>query len=707
MEIINILNGIKNLEMVIPEFQREFVWSIEQSKQLMVSLFKDYPTGSLLFWETNEPPEIKNNAVKTEKVGWTKVILDGQQRLTTLYLLIKGEIPPYYNINDILADPRHLYINLENGDFLYYMKTKMEGNPIWKKVTDCYKTDVIDPYDIIDELKEKEIVFDERETAKIINKNLTRLRNIEKKDYSILYVPSTAKIDEAINIFDRANSMGTKLTDAELMLTHVTGKWSEARRVVKKKIEQLTKHGFDFKIDFFTRCILVSLTNSALYKSVNHELYSKEDYEEAWNRVNKSIDFLIPILKQDAYFAGTSDMMTTNVLVPIIAHLINNNIRFLSNNKNGFLYWMFNALNWSRYSGQTDQRLDKDVQIAINSKTPIKDLINQIIDQRGRIEVTPDDLQGKDAGHPLYRMLYTITKHIKAIDWANGGPITGTIGEYYSIQSHHIFPQSVLYKNGYNSQNHLHKKIVNEIANRAFITRDTNYEILAELPEIYLEDIEKIYPGAIKKQFIPMEKNLWKLENYENFLRKRREIIAREINEFLEILRSSSKEEKEIENWDDVIKKGENDYVEFKSSLAYCLKEKRSMDYVKHNIAKSINAFLNSEGGKLFIGISDDGSILGLTNDYSIISKENNKDGFLCVLDNIVRDYLGKEYMQYLEKKFIEIDGKEIFLIEVTPSSKAVYLNDKGKEQFYIRGSASSQPLSMKESHDYIIMHWQ
>lgn len=707
MEIINVLNGISNLEMVMPEFQREFVWTKEQSKQLMVSLFKNYPTGSLLFWETNEPPEIKKNAVKREKVGWTKVILDGQQRLTTLYLLIKGEIPPYYTEDDILNDPRNLFFNLETGDFLYYMKTKMAGNPLWQKVIDCYITDKIDPFDIVEQLTEQGIEFDYKSMAKIINKNLTNLRSIEKKDYPILTVPSTAKIDEAINIFDRVNSLGTKLTDAELMLTHVTGKWPQARRTVKQKIKQLTKYGFNFNIDFFTRCIVVSLTNSALYKSIDHKLYTQEDYKNAWEQVNKSIDFLIPILKQNAYIGGTADLMTTNALVPIIAHLIANNCKFLSDNKNGFLYWMFHALNWSRYSGQTDQRLDKDVQIAINSQTPINDLVDQIIDQRGRIKVTPDDLQGKDAGHPLYRMLYIITKHNKAIDWANGGAISDTIGDYYNIQSHHIFPQSVLYKNGYNSENHMHKKIVNEIANRAFITRDANFEISSKLPENYLPEISNLYSRALEKQFIPMDKDLWKLENFEIFLKERRTIIADGINTFLDFLKEHSEEEKEdVINWLEIIRKGENDYVEFKSTLVYCLREQKPMKYIRLMIAKSITAFLNSEGGKLFVGVSDDGNIMGLSNDLKIMGKTNPKDDFLLRFDNIIRDFFGKEYLHYLSPKFISIDDKEIFVVEVSPSSKPVYLNNNGKEEFYIRGSASSQPLSMKEAHDYIAIHW-
>lgn len=105
-KISKLLDSVKELEIVIPEFQREYVWSLEQAKELMASLFQEYPTGSILVWETNNPPEIKNNTVSRERMGWIKVLLDGQQRLTTLYLLIKGEIPPYYKESDISHDPR-------------------------------------------------------------------------------------------------------------------------------------------------------------------------------------------------------------------------------------------------------------------------------------------------------------------------------------------------------------------------------------------------------------------------------------------------------------------------------------------------------------------------------------------------------------------------------------------------------------------------
>src|SRR5262249_44453853 len=137
--IIQHLDAIEHRELVLPEFQREYVWDLEQAKQLMVSLYRSYPTGSLLFWETASPPDIKNNALPTSFVGRVRVLLDGQQRLTTLYLLLKGEIPPYYTKEDILNDPRDLYFHLQKREFEYYGPVKMGKDPFWIKVTDFFQ----------------------------------------------------------------------------------------------------------------------------------------------------------------------------------------------------------------------------------------------------------------------------------------------------------------------------------------------------------------------------------------------------------------------------------------------------------------------------------------------------------------------------------------------------------------------------------------
>lgn len=708
------LDGVESLEMVMPEFQREYVWHLEDAKQLINSMYKGYPTGCLLFWETEDPPEIKNKAIDTSRLGLTKVILDGQQRLTTLFMLIKGEIPPYYTKDDFNNnDPRHLYFNVLTEEFQFERKSIMENNPLWNKVIDCFDEEKVDSFDIAEKYSDHNEEVDFKTINKAVTKNLTKLRAIPKIDYPILTVPKTASIDEAIDVFDKVNSKGTKLTDAELVLTHVTGRWPHARRVMKKKMGDYKKIGFELSLDLLTRMMVVTLTKSALFKKnskLKFEKFTQQDYKDAWFKVSKALDYLIPILQQDGLISSTNDLNTNNVLVPIIAYLVKHDNKFVGNLKYKFLYWMFLALIWQRYSGQTDQRLDKDVYI-INSQTNFIDgLINEIQDQRGRLKVKAADLEGRGSGHALYKMLYVITKYNKAIDWSNGGAIYGTIGDYYSIQSHHIFPQAYLYKNGYDSHNHMDVKKVNEIANRAFITRDTNYSINDSNPGLYLPKVEETYPEALKKQFIPEEPNLWTASNYEDFLEKRRKTIANEINSFLDDLNNHSADKTEVQKdpsdyWVNVISEGENNFTEFKSSLRYCLREKKPMPYIEHSIVKTINAFLNSEGGTLLIGVEDDGNVLGLESDIKTFGSKG-KDGLLLHFDNLVVNSLGKEQRSDIDFRIERLNGKEIGVVIVNASNKPIFLSKNGKKEFYVRHAASSQSYDMMEAHEYINKHW-
>lgn len=703
-KISKLLEAINDRVLVVPEFQREYVWSLDQAKELMVSLFQDYPTGSILVWETTTPPEIKNDAVEKKRAGWIKVLLDGQQRLTTLYIFIKGTIPPYYKESDITHDPRHLYFNLETAEFGYYQKQKMEGNPLWKSVVSCF-SDKFNPFTLVEDLHienpENKLAIGGK-----ITENLGRLKAIVDIDYYEQSVPQGLDIDKAIDIFDRVNSMGTKLTDAELVLTHIAGKWPQIRKVMKEKIEDYEKVGFFFDLDLFTRFFVVILTDSALFEKMTEEVYQKtpeKTYRDVWERLVKILNYLIPILKQTAYISGSKDMSTNSVLVPLIAYLSKNGCSFGNGLKNQFLYWMFLALIWGRYSGQTDQRLDKDVYLAINSPQPVSDLIKEIEDQRGRIEVKPADLEGRGAGHPLHRMLYIIAKYNKAIDWANGGSLQDTMGDYFSVQSHHIFPQAFLYKNGYDSENHLDKQKVNEIANRAFITRDANFEVLDDNPVEYLEKVKEKYPEALKQQMIPMDESLWRVDKYNEFLAVRRNLIADSINLFLENLKG--REVEESINYEDDIKGGENDYVEFKSSLRWDYDHGNVNKLMEYIIAKTISAFMNSEGGKLFIGIDDGGNAIGIEKDCLTL-KNKNKDGFLLQLTQVINQYLGKEFNQFVSIKIIEINGKNVCVADVANSAMPVFLKSAEKEEFYIRASASSQPMSIREANEYIKTHW-
>ncbi|MBA7522020.1 Lon protease [subsurface metagenome] len=162
----------------------------------------------------------------------------------------------------------------------------------------------------------------------------------------------------------------------------------------------------------------------------------------------------------------------------------------------------------------------------------------------------------------------------------------------------------------------------------------------------------------------------------------------------------------EIE-WKRIISEGENKFIEFKSSLRYDYYQNKVNKELEFVIAKTISAFLNSEGGKLLIGIKDDGSILGIENDLNIFNKnKQNVDNFLLKLGQIINNYLGKQFSNYIFPKIITLEDKTICIVEINKSEDPVFIKKGNQEQFYIRGTAGSEPMSISETLDYIKLHW-
>lgn len=161
----------------------------------------------------------------------------------------------------------------------------------------------------------------------------------------------------------------------------------------------------------------------------------------------------------------------------------------------------------------------------------------------------------------------------------------------------------------------------------------------------------------------------------------------------------------EAHDWDIIIKKGESDTIEFKSSLRYDYRQECTNKKLELVIAKTVSAFLNSAGGILFIGVDDDGNTLGLDNDYNSLQKKNS-DGFILALTNVINTSLGKKCHHFLNTHIVSLNNRDICIVTVEKSDVPVFFGKGDKEEFYIRAAASSQPLGLRETHEYIETHW-
>jgi len=700
MKISELIDGIYKLDVVLPEFQREYVWSKDQAKQLMVSLTQDYPVGSLLFWKTDNPPDLKNLEHLPEKLGLLHVTLDGQQRLTTLYMLITGEIPPYYTERDIQTDPRTLYFNLDTGEYKYYQASLMRGSVLWRPVVECFTNPEINVFQIA-----QQQASDESEAFKLAQRymgHLTKLRQVKDIDLPVQTVPSHASVDDAIDIFDRVNSQGTKLTDAELALTHVTGKWPQARKVMKGKLEELTKLMFKFDLTFMVRGLTGVTTRRALFEMIHDR--RRDELEAGWRHLSKILDYLAAILPHKAHIHSTDDLNTTNVLVPLIVYLAEHQGRFPNEQAlNNALHWLYAAHTWSRYTSQTDQRLEQDVSLIVREESPWDTLRDQIIDQRGRIEVKASDLEGRGIQHPLFRMAYILCKARGAVDWFNGLPLGVTHSPAYAIHNHHIFPVSLLYGRGFQEDSHLHRKLVNEIANRCFLTAETNLSLTNRAPEQYLPEVEEKYPGALVRQFVPMDPDLWRFDRYGDFLAARRELMACKLNEFMAALITEPEivHERPIR---ELIAFGESATLEFKSTLQWDMVKNEANKALRTSVLKTIAGFLNSAGGTLVIGVEDNGHTCGLRSDLRLT--HDSTDRFQQLLVSLVKESIGVGHAVLMRIRFESADGEMLCVVDVDRAPEPAFLSADGGRQFYVRVGNTTHMLDAEEAVSYVLSNW-
>lgn len=719
MKINQIIDKINENHLFVPAFQREYVWKKQDAKNLVDSLINDYPTGTMLTWETTSPPELKGDYVYESSKGAVKLILDGQQRITTLYMLMTGEIPPYYSPKEILHDIRGLYVNVETLSLEYYRKTTMENDPAWVDITEIFKGNVR-TRDIIDNLEERnEGERLPREKENQIDDNIEAIKRIREREFLEQVIPVKATIKEAIDIFYIVNSSGVNLTDAELALAQISGYWPTAREEFKAKLDQLKAKGWVLNLDFIVYALLATVHRMGSKMEKLHTADNKDKIQEAWQKLDTTVlDYTFNLMQSQAYIDHTDEINSVYALIPIITYVyLKPNHKLGEEEIRKVVKWFYYSQIRTRYTSQLPQKLDKDLKIVGNSESPFDELL-KIIEEERPLEIKPSEFVGRDIRHPLFSLMRWYFKSQGAVCLGTGLQLRRNMGKKYELERDHIFAYSVLRDSEYYDMNdRFDYALAQEITNRAILTSTENRGKSAQFADVYLSHVKEHFPNALKLQCIPQDENLWKIENYKEFLQARRELLAEKLNYFLNNISITNDNIKTEIDLEEIIESGENSFLEFKSTMRWDVREGKPNKDREKDILKSIAAFNNSQGGKLLIGVEekegDIKEIRGLEDDYNTL-REANKDFFELHLRNIISSAYGKDFsVTGITVNFPFVQETEICEVDVKAGNKPLYLevankNGQKEKKIFVRNGNQSDPIDdIEQATDYIKMRFE
>lgn len=518
-KISTILDKIDNGSIALPVFQRGYVWSRKQVSELFTSLYKNYPVGSLLIWETSSP-EVQTRGGMPSPATPRHILLDGQQRMTSLYGVIRGREPAFFDGNAHAF--QNLRFHLESEAFEFYQPVKMQNDPLWIDVTRFYLkgTDGVEP--IIESLQAMEI-----DTGKYWGR-LLNLLNIKERDLHVESVTGEDKtIEEVVNIFDRVNSGGTKLTQGDLALAKICSEWHEARDIMQSKLLKWENQGYHFGLDWLLRITNVMITGRGRF--VHMHKVATAEVQDGLLRAEKHVDTALNLISHRLGL-DHNQVLFAKLAFPVIAYLINAQEDILSpKQRDKLLYWYAQAGMWGRYSGSPESTIESDLlvlQETPDTEDPIDRLLTELRRWRGSLHVEALNFHGATRGNRFYSVLYMLTRMGQARDLYDGLPLR----KGSQLELHHIFPKHQLHKAGHD------RKARNALANFCFLARETNYKIRRRKPAEYLAEIADKYPGVLESQWIPTDQNLWKVDNYDYFLNARKQLLAEAANELLNSL---------------------------------------------------------------------------------------------------------------------------------------------------------------------------
>jgi hypothetical protein len=723
-------------EIGLPYIQRPFVWKNAKVRDLFDSMYKGYPVGYLLFWQSALADASRTIGIDNKQKPPRLVIVDGQQRLTSLYAVIKN-IPVLREDFEsehiqIAFNPLEEKFEVADAAICRDKSFIPDISVLWS--ADAKITRIIRDY--LENLRTGREINEAEELA--IEDRILKLQGLLGFPFTALEVAPDIDEEAVSDVFVRINSKGTPLNQADFILTLMSVFWDEGRAAlegfcresrkpskgnaspfnhfIEPSPDQLLRVGVGLA---FKRARLKYVYSILRGKDLETEKFSDERREQQFELLKDAQQRVLNLqywhdfmncIRQAGFRSGKMISSQNNLLFSYMLYLIGRT-EYKVNEfdlRRVIARWFFMSAVTGRFTGSPESAMEFDLARLrdVGTADGFVKTLSQICD----ITLTndfwavslPNDLATSSPRSPsLFAYLASLVlldaralfSKIKVADLLDPSMQANRA----AVERHHLFPKGFLSKQGISAT-----RETNQIANYALVEWGDNTGISDQAPENYLPDMKARFNLA---ELEPMYRlhalsPNWEHLDYREFLEKRRELMAKVIAEGYKTLMTGEIEEDLATTEFDlskVVMNGESEAVEFKCALRTNLHTGNKDPRIELSVLRTLAGFLNTNGGTLIVGVSDDGSPVGIHAD-----EFENEDKMGLHLVNIVKTRMGIKAMTSLHVHFDDYDDCRVMIVKCRKSPTPVFVKDGDTERFYIRTGPSTTELSPSQTQEYI-----
>jgi uncharacterized protein with ParB-like and HNH nuclease domain len=549
-KIVNFLNNPdEDGGFWLPNIQRPFVWSEEQTCRLFDSILREYPISTLLVWKTkskirrrkfidNFRPEHRHRLSDfyvPEDDKRKCLVLDGQQRLQSLFIGLKGSY-----------EGRELFLDILSGEIaapddvkynFAFLDAKETSFP-WIKFKDLVFSDQ-DPLSAAETLIEdagRELTTEER---KKLSRHVGIVFRAFHSDDGISYQeldstenPGLYTEDDVVEVFIRANSGGTRLGKSDLLFALLTSTWDNANDEMETLLEELNRHGFAFTRDFILKTCLTLLGHGARYEVEKFRKPGvRDEIEDKWNDIANAVMDVLDFVRSKTFIRCDKALPSYLVLIPLI--YVRYHLPEVWKRARDVDSYLLRSSLTGAFGGTPDQLIDDLVkELKQGGKFDLAEVFGVIRSKNRSLELTEDRFwdmgYGSDNIHLLFNLWYREFNYTPAYD--------GNLP-----QVDHIFPQSLLRKvkkanpsTGRIDLMRYRDPDRNQLANCMLLTATENGAggKSDTLPDKWFVG-ERAKDSYLNMHLIPKDPALWTLDRYDDFIAERKKLIAEKFKPLL------------------------------------------------------------------------------------------------------------------------------------------------------------------------------